>query len=712
MNIMNNKAFSIKVILWFFMIIIVITLLSIAIMFIKQQNELQNKLIYSRLQQVTINFAQHLDQEIELAEHSVRRLKGYIPILDMNVEEKVTFLQNMMANNLQFNSNHYSNYIAFETNKSIKFFNKRGKLLLAHKNISLLDTVRYNKPQHVIHKSINSSNYSNDPRKSWYYLSKHTPDMQITPIYFDNDYTKTTLISISQGLYEYQTFEGVVGVSILIDTFFEDIENKRFGDTGYMFLVDYNEGIVLSKTNDTRFVNAPERQINNLYTEDISMSFWKNVINEDTPYLEVANTDGELYTLSSKKLVSLPWTLISYQKTSEVKNSSKSNSWYLITMVGFVILLLMILMLILFKFLISPLRILQQSIKNFAKPNHHFIISSRTVIELQVLATDFKLLVTKITKMNQEKNECIKRLQNTLITNTEQEKKLEQYQAKLTKLHGKTKVFQTDLEISHLEIQKARVKIQKYKLDSKRAKVQTRSADQTKTQFLANMGLELRTPMNAIIGYTEMLQEDAKEIEQNEFLLDLQKIHGASFHLLDLINNLFDMSQIESSQLDLYLETFDIAPMIQDVVATVSPLLEKRSNILKVSCDPALGTMSADLTKVRQNLINLLSNANKFSRQSTISLDVNRESIDGIDWIIFHVLDQGIGMTQEQIEKLFHAFAQFEMELSSSGHSNLSLAVTKQFCQIMGGDIFVESQFGQGSTFIMRLPAQVTPVGK
>ncbi|MBE9563221.1 MAG: HAMP domain-containing histidine kinase, partial [Proteobacteria bacterium] len=245
-----------------------------------------------------------------------------------------------------------------------------------------------------------------------------------------------------------------------------------------------------------------------------------------------------------------------------------------------------------------------------------------------------------------------------------------------------------------------------------RAKVQTRSADQTKTQFLANMGLELRTPMNAIIGYTEMLQEDAKELEQNEFLLDLQKIHGASFHLLDLINNLFDMSQIESSQLDLYLETFDIAPMIQDVVATISPLLEKRSNILKVSCDPALGTMSADLTKVRQNLINLLSNANKFSRQSIITLDVTREPIDGADWIIFHIVDQGIGMVKEQIEKLFQAFAQFEIEQMSKGNNSLSLAITKQFCQIMGGDIFVESQFGQGSTFTMRLPAQVTPVEK
>ncbi|MDM8564382.1 ATP-binding protein [Candidatus Halobeggiatoa sp. HSG11] len=712
MNTMNNKALSIKTILWFFIIVIIITLLSIAFVFIKQQTKLQNKLIYSQLQQVTSNVAQRFDKEIELAQNSVRQLKGYIPILDMDVEKKVAFLQNMMANNLQFNSNHYSNYIAFEAKKANQYFKQRGKLLLAHKNISLLDTVRYNKPQHVIHKSINRPSYANDPRKSWYYLSKHTPDMQITPIYFDNDYTKTTLISLSQGLYEYQTFEGVVGISILVDTFFEDVENKRFGDTGYMFLVDYNEGIVLSTTNDTRFVNSPERQNINLYTDDNSMPFWKNVINEDTPYLEVPNDAEELYTLSSKKLRLLPWTLVSYQKTSELKDNSQSSIGFLIFIIGFIILLLFILMFIFFKMLILPLRVVRQSIKNFTKPNQTFIVPPKAVIELQVLATDFKAVTTKLIKINHEKNECVKTLQNTIASNVEQEKQLEQCQNKLRKLHGKTKLFQTDLEKSHLEIQKARVKIQKYKLDSKRAKVQTRTADQTKTQFLANMGLELRTPMNAIIGYTEMLQEDAKELQQNEFLFDLQKIHGASFHLLDLINNLFDMSQIESSQLDLYLETFDIAPMIQDVVATVTPLLEKRSNILKVSCDPALGTMSADLTKVRQNLINLLSNANKFSKQSIITLDVTREAIDGSDWIMFHVIDQGIGMVQEQIEKLFQAFAQFEIEQASKGNVSLSLAVTKQFCQIMGGDISVESQFGQGSTFTMRLPAQVTPVEK
>jgi signal transduction histidine kinase len=171
------------------------------------------------------------------------------------------------------------------------------------------------------------------------------------------------------------------------------------------------------------------------------------------------------------------------------------------------------------------------------------------------------------------------------------------------------------------------------------------------------------------------------------------------------------MSKIESSQLDLYIETFDIAPMIHDLAATIAPLMEKQSNILKVSCDNALGTMSADLTKVRQNLLNLLSNANKFSKQSTIALVVMRECIDDIDWILFRITDQGIGMTTEQVRKLFKAFMQVDGSPTRRfGGSGLGLAITKQFCEIMGGEITVESQFGKGSTFIMRLPANVQDV--
>ncbi|MGK7894115.1 MAG: response regulator, partial [Xenococcus sp. (in: cyanobacteria)] len=220
-----------------------------------------------------------------------------------------------------------------------------------------------------------------------------------------------------------------------------------------------------------------------------------------------------------------------------------------------------------------------------------------------------------------------------------------------------------------------------------------------------------------IIGYSEMLHEEAEDLGQEDFIPDLQKIHSAGKHLLSLINDILDLSKIEAGRMELYLETFEINALLQDVVATVQPLVEKNHNQLKLNIADDLTTIFADLTKVRQSLFNLLSNASKFTENGTITLSLKRYLYQGEDWINFQVSDTGIGMTQEQIAKLFKAFTQADASTTRKyGGTGLGLTITQKFCQMMGGDIYVESELNQGTTFTIKLPvkvqenAQVKPV--
>jgi CheY-like chemotaxis protein/two-component sensor histidine kinase len=218
------------------------------------------------------------------------------------------------------------------------------------------------------------------------------------------------------------------------------------------------------------------------------------------------------------------------------------------------------------------------------------------------------------------------------------------------------------------------------------------------------MSHELRTPLNAIIGYSEMLEEEASDAGNEAFIPDLRKIHQAGKHLLMLINDVLDLSKIEAGKMSLYLETFDVSAMIESVVAVIDPLVSKNSNTLKVTRGQSLGAMRADMTKVRQSLFNLLSNAAKFTESGEIALDVERDG----EWMIFRVRDTGIGMTEGQMAKLFQTFSQADLSTSSKyGGTGLGLAITKKFCRMMGGDITAESEQGRGSTFTIRLPAEV-----
>ena len=238
-----------------------------------------------------------------------------------------------------------------------------------------------------------------------------------------------------------------------------------------------------------------------------------------------------------------------------------------------------------------------------------------------------------------------------------------------------------------------------------------RAANQAKSVFLANMSHELRTPLNAILGYSEILAEDAQANGQAAALADLKRIQGAGRHLLDLINEVLDLSKIEAGKMKLLLETFQVGPLIEDVAGTVRPLVEKNGNRFEVRCPEGIGTLREDVTKVRQVLLNLLSNAAKFTEKGVVTLEVNREWTAEEEWVVFTVSDTGIGMTPEQRERLFEPFVQADAAtMRKYGGTGLGLAISRKYCQLMGGDIRVETTRGKGSVFTVRLPAEVENV--
>jgi signal transduction histidine kinase/DNA-binding response OmpR family regulator/HAMP domain-containing protein len=268
---------------------------------------------------------------------------------------------------------------------------------------------------------------------------------------------------------------------------------------------------------------------------------------------------------------------------------------------------------------------------------------------------------------------------------------------------GGTVVVYTDItELKHRQI------------ELEEAREQAEQANKAKSQFLASMSHELRTPLNAIIGYSEILQEDVADLGRDNLVSDLKKIEGAGRHLLGLINDILDLSKVEAGRMDVFIEDVEIVPLLEEVRAIIVPLADKNGNVTEFQMAENLGTMRTDRTKLKQSLLNILSNASKFTEKGRLTLVANRFESDR-PMVRFAISDTGIGMNEEQLRRLFQAFSQADTSTTKKyGGTGLGLAITRNFCQLLGGEITVSSRPGEGSTFTIVLPdrSDTSPQGK
>ena len=243
---------------------------------------------------------------------------------------------------------------------------------------------------------------------------------------------------------------------------------------------------------------------------------------------------------------------------------------------------------------------------------------------------------------------------------------------------------------------------------TQKARAAAENANRAKSAFLANMSHELRTPMNAILGYSEMLMEEAEDAGQDDFVSDLKKINQAGNHLLSLINDVLDLSKIESGKMEAFAEDFDVGSLIDHVAGTVQPLMSKNNNQFKIERGEALGHAHQDITKLRQSMMNLLSNATKFTHEGTVTLRVDRKSQADGEWLTISVTDSGIGIPADKLEHVFEEFSQADTSTTRDyGGTGLGLPISRRFCQMLGGDLTVQSNAGEGSVFTMQIPVRL-----
>ncbi len=510
-------------------------------------------------------------------------------------------------------------------------------------------------------------NYT-QPEWDWWHLPRKALTGVWTEPYFDEGGGNIYMTTFSAPFFREDRFIGVATIDVPLEPLKQLISSLQ-GEQGQRFLLLSAQQRILYSDNTEHIGHSLEDVIQALDRPDIVAAFEQASVSGDTHMLKLAGWQStNTQWISTAMIESVGWMLLSIQDEQLALTFLNQQKRRATVVLGSVFVLSILAIWLLLVWVTRPLSNLSQAVEEVGKGNMDIHIKRQSKDEIGDLATSFANMVKQLSSRETALRELNENLE--------------------------TRVEERTIELKSLQ------------LGLERARDAADDANQAKSAFLANMSHELRTPMNAILGYSEMLMEEAEDLEQEVFIPDLKKIHQSGTHLLSLINDVLDLSKIESGKMEAFAEVIDLDILIDEVSATAHPLLEKNKNSLAIERGEELGTADQDVTKLRQTLFNLLSNAAKFTHEGTVTLRVDRTEKDEMSWLTFAVSDTGIGIAEDKIENIFEEFAQADSSTTRDyGGTGLGLAISRRFCELLGGDLSVHSEPGEGSTFTIHIPA-------
>ena len=509
------------------------------------------------------------------------------------------------------------------------------------------------------------------PEWDWWHLPRKALTGVWTEPYFDEGGGNIYMTTFSAPIFSNDRFIGVATIDIPLEPLKRLISSLK-GEQGQRFLLLSAQKNILYSYN-AEYIGLPVKEvIQELNLPDIEADFEQASISGETHMLQLAGWKStQTQWISSAMIESGGWMLLSIQDEQLALTFLNQQKKRAIAVLGSVFIVSIFAVWLLLVWVTRPLSNLSHAVEEVGKGNMDIHIKRQSEDEIGDLAASFAKMVRQLSSREAALRELNENLE--------------------------TRVEERTVELKSLQV------------GLERARDIADEANQAKSAFLANMSHELRTPMNAILGYSEMLMEEAEDQEQEDFIPDLKKIHQSGSHLLSLINDVLDLSKIESGKMDTFAEEFNLDKLIDEVSATAHPLLEKNNNSLTIERGNDLGMAYQDITKLRQTLFNLLSNAAKFTHDGTITLRVTLTDHDKMKWLSFAVSDTGIGIAEDKVENIFEEFSQADNSTTRDyGGTGLGLAISKRFCELLGGDLSVHSELGKGSTFTIHIPANLS----